>query len=68
MIAEARSYRVWRGEGMNWQGEVLRSPIDEDGGLWLAALGDWVAVIGGQLEVAAVFPDETVTLLIEPGL
>jgi hypothetical protein len=30
--------------------------------------GDKVAALGGYLELAAVFPGETVTLLIEPGL
>jgi hypothetical protein len=27
-----------------------------------------VAALGGRLELVAVFPDETVTLLVEPGL
>jgi hypothetical protein len=30
-------------------------------------LGEKVAALGGQLELTAVFPNETVTLLIEPG-
>ena len=32
----------------------------------LLALGRYVAALGGQLELRAVFPDETVTLLREP--
>jgi len=64
-------YKLWeqRTDGeMDWIGEVLRAPVDEESTLWLAALGDKVAALGGQLELIAVFPDKTVTLLREPGL
>jgi len=68
---EQRLYDLWRqrnsGE-MSWVGEAIGAPVDEDMTLWLAAVGDKVAALGGQLELVAVFPDETVTLLIEPGL
>lgn len=69
MIAEQRLYEIWerRAEGMDWRGEALGSPIEDDRNLWLTELGERVAMLGGQLELAAVFPDETVTLLIEPG-
>jgi hypothetical protein len=69
MVAEERLYELCerRAEGMDWVGEALGSPIETDTALWLLELGEKVALIGGQLEVAAVFPEETVTLLIEPG-
>jgi hypothetical protein len=35
--------------------------------LYLGTLARFVAVLGGRLEVSAVFPDETVTLPGEPG-
>jgi hypothetical protein len=68
-LAEERLYELWeqRAEGMDWVGEALGSPIERDTVLWLTALGEKVAMLGGHLEVAAVFPDETVTLLLEPG-
>ncbi len=53
---------------MNWVGEALGAPVDGVlGDLWLVGMGEKVAALGGQLELVAVFPDETVTLLIEPG-
>jgi hypothetical protein len=69
MVAEERLYQLWeqRGEGMNWVGEALGSPLELDPALWVLELGEKVAALGGQLEIAAVFPNETVTLLIEPG-
>jgi hypothetical protein len=33
----------------------------------LASIGRLVAALGGHLEVLAVFPDTTITLLVEPG-
>lgn len=33
----------------------------------LARLARWVAVLGGRLELRAVFPEETVTLMEEPA-
>jgi hypothetical protein len=62
-------YELWerRGTGMNLIGEALRYPIEEESLLWVTALGERVASLGGHLELVAVFPDETVTLLREPG-
>jgi len=70
-IAEQRIYDLWEqrsGGEMSWVGELVGAPAEEDMTLWLAALGDKVAALGGQLELVAVFPDDTVTLLVEPGL
>jgi hypothetical protein len=69
MAAEERVYELWeqRSDGMTWVGEAVGSLIGEECGLWLAELGEKVALVGGQLELVAVFPDETVTLLMEPG-
>jgi hypothetical protein len=71
IIVEERLYQIWeqrsRGE-VTWAGEALGAPVDETMTLWLAAIGDKVAALGGHLELNAVFPDETVTLLLEPGL
>jgi hypothetical protein len=53
---------------MDWVGEALRELVDEDSTLWLAAVGDKVAALGGHLELVAVFPDHSLTLLLEPGL
>jgi predicted RNase H-like HicB family nuclease len=69
MIAEERLYEIWekRGEGVTWVGELVGSSAQTDTVLWVKELGEKVAALGGQLELAAVFPNETVTLLIEPG-
>jgi hypothetical protein len=71
MDIEDRLYQLWeqRSQGqMDWVGEALRELVDEDSTLWLAAVGDKVAALGGHLELVAVFPDQTLTLLLEPGL
>jgi len=71
MMVEQRLYEIWeeRSDGeMNWVGELLGFPAFEHSELWLAAIGDRVAALGGHIELVAVFPDESVTLLIEPGL
>jgi hypothetical protein len=39
-------------------------PADD---VYLDALARYVAALGGHVEVRAVFPDETITLLREPG-
>jgi hypothetical protein len=52
----------------NWVGEALGDLVEEEKNLWIPAVGDKVAALGGHLELIAVFPDETVTLLKEPGL
>jgi hypothetical protein len=70
MEAEDLLYELWeqRGTGMNWIGEALGAPVEEDELLWMAGLGEKVAALGGHLELVAVFPDESVTLVREPGL
>lgn len=71
MEAEQRLYWLWqqRSNGeMDWAGEALGSPVEEDGLLWLAGLGEKVAALGGHLELVAVLPVESLTLLREPGL
>jgi hypothetical protein len=68
---ETRLYQLWekRTDGeMTWVGEALGAPVDEDMTLWLSAIGDKVAALGGELRLVAVFPNETVTLLVEPGI
>lgn len=69
MVAEELLYKLWekRGVEMDWVGEAVGSPIETNTLLWVMGLGEKVAALGGQLELAAVFPDETVTLLVEPG-
>jgi hypothetical protein len=49
------------------QPDQTHIPI-RDGGLYLANLGEVVALIGGHLEMRAVFPEESHVLLLEPGL
>lgn len=71
MDVEQRLYDLWeqRSAGeMSWVGELMGSIVEEDRTLWLAAVADKVAALGGHLELIAVFPTETVTLLREPGL
>jgi hypothetical protein len=45
--------------------ERTESEGEED--VYLTTLVDYVAELGGQVEVRAVFPGETVTLLTEPA-
>ncbi len=40
---------------------------DRDDDVYLDALTRYVAALGGHLEVQAVFPEETITLLREPA-
>jgi hypothetical protein len=68
---EQRLYQVWEqrsGGETNWVGEALGDLVEEEQNLWIAAVGDKVAALGGHLELIAVFPNDTVTLLREPGL
>ncbi len=46
------------------QPNVSRIEREED--VYLSTLARYVAALGGHLEVLAVFPDETVTVLREP--
>jgi hypothetical protein len=67
--AEARLYGWWeqRHPATTWVSELLGSPVEDTTELWIAALGEKVAAMGGHLELTAVFDNETLTLLGEPG-
>ena len=74
--AERRFYaaRVRRGvtdammaEALGIDEDAAWSVVAEDGDLFLAALARHVAAAGGRLELRAVFDDEEVVLLREPG-
>ena len=69
MEAEERLYEWWeqRYPGTTWVAEVLGSAVEESSSLWVAALGEKVAAMGGHLELVAVFENETLTLVREPG-
>ncbi|MBV9197083.1 MAG: XRE family transcriptional regulator [Solirubrobacterales bacterium] len=43
------------------------SRIEQEDDVYLSTLARYVAALGGHLEVRAVFPEETVTLLREPS-
>ena len=42
------------------------SRIEQEDDVYLSTLARYVAALGGHLEVLAVFPDETVTIVSEP--
>jgi transcriptional regulator with XRE-family HTH domain len=42
------------------------SRIEQEDDVYLSTLARYVAALGGHLEVSAVFPEETVTLLRQP--
>jgi transcriptional regulator with XRE-family HTH domain len=42
------------------------SRVEQEDDVYLSTLARYVAALGGHLEVLAVFPEETVTLLREP--
>ncbi len=69
MEAEARLYEWWeqRHPATTHITELLASPSEDTNHLWLAALGEKVAAMGGHLKLTAVFGNETLTLLREPG-
>lgn len=69
MEAEARLYERWeqRYPATTHITETLGSPSEDTNHLWLATLGEKVAAMGGHLELTAVFGNETLTLLREPG-
>jgi hypothetical protein len=46
------------------QSNVSRIEQEED--VYLSTLARYIAALGGHLEVLAVFPEETVTVLREP--
>jgi hypothetical protein len=71
MLAEQRLHDYWEQRSSShkdWVGELVGEPVYEDTPLWLAALADKVAALGGHLELVAAFPEDSLTLLIEPGL
>lgn len=43
------------------------SRIEQEDDVYLSTLARYVAALGGHLEVLAVFPEETITVLREPG-
>jgi transcriptional regulator with XRE-family HTH domain len=43
------------------------SRIEQEDDVYLSTLARYVAALGGHLEIQAVFPEETITLLREPG-
>lgn len=69
-IAQARHRR-----GESWAkieaalaaGELSDSEVDEVDDIYLCAMSRYVAALGGQLEVRAVFPDEAISLRYEPS-
>jgi transcriptional regulator with XRE-family HTH domain len=42
------------------------SRIEQEDDVYLSTLARYVAALGGHLEVQAVFPDETITVLRQP--
>jgi DNA-binding XRE family transcriptional regulator len=42
------------------------SRIEQEDDVYLSTLARYIAALGGHLEVQAVFPDETITVLREP--
>ena len=74
MDAEARLHGVRRRRGVSDTalGDALEacesgSACDLDDDVYLATVARYVAALGGHLEVRAVFPEETITLLREPA-
>lgn len=45
---------------------TIESRIDQDTDVYLATLHHFIAEIGGRIEIAAVFPDETIALVPAP--
>jgi DNA-binding XRE family transcriptional regulator len=43
------------------------SRIEQEDDVYLSTLGRYISALGGHLEVQAVFPDETITVLRVPG-
>ena len=46
--------------------ELNDSEIEHEEDVYLTTLTRYVAALGGRLEVSAVFPEETITVLSEP--
>ena len=74
MDAEARLDEVRRRRGVSEEAAAQALTIEEsesfatepEEAAYLATLARYVAALGGRLEVQAVFPEETVTLLEAP--
>lgn len=77
-LSEAESVLYERWEQQSGTSEIEGDPvglllghpvIPENGDemLWIMGLGEKVAALGGHLEVQAVFQDEQLTLITEPG-
>ena len=43
------------------------SRVEQEDDVYLSTLARYIAALGGHLEVQAVFPDETITVLREPN-
>ncbi|MGH3261095.1 MAG: hypothetical protein ACRDNS_03775 [Trebonia sp.] len=69
MEAETRLHEWWeqRQTTTTWVTELLGHPVEDNTDLWISALGEKVAAMGGHLELTAVFDNETLTLLRESG-
>jgi hypothetical protein len=68
MDAEARLDEVRRRRGVSEAAVAGAVEVGEpEDDFYVAALARYVAALGGYIEVRAVFPEETVTLLREPG-
>ncbi len=69
MDAEARLEEVRRRRGVST--DALANAVEPEDGTddepYIAALERYVGALGGYLEVRAVFPDETVTVLRRPA-
>jgi hypothetical protein len=69
MDAEQRLDPLRRRQGVEETafGQALEAGEDSAApDLYLATVAEYVAALGGHLEVRAVFPEETVTLLQDP--
>jgi hypothetical protein len=65
MDAEARLDHIHRQRGISADALDLDEEPKDD--FYISTLARYVMALGGYLEVRAVFPEETVTLLREPG-
>lgn len=74
MAAELRLAELRRRRGVS-QAAIARalevsqpnvSRIEQEDDVYLSTLARYIAALGGHLEVQAVFPDETITVLREP--
>jgi hypothetical protein len=72
MQAEQRLVGACRRMGEGAGAETLAvtppdlAPDEQDDDVYLSTLARYVAALGGHIEVRAVFPEETITLLREP--